>query len=223
MKRRILRTIPRYRGFSGRPRRGIAVPHASYAECIATIRRQTERLASLSSRSLSERSTELKERVAAGACINGKEVVLEAYALTTEAVRRETGLTYFDVQLAAGLVLASGAVAEVQTGEGKTITTALPAYLPALTGMGVHVATTNDYLSIRDFEQLPPVYDSLGMRVGLLEPQAPPAQKQAAYACDITYGPGYEFGFDFLRDQVTLRSRLQEPLGVAHLQRLMAR
>ncbi|MCL4112624.1 UNVERIFIED_CONTAM: hypothetical protein GTU68_044010 [Idotea baltica] len=123
----------------------------------------------------------------------------------TEAVVRTQKKTYYDVQLLAGLVLASGAIAEMQTGEGKTLVTALPAFLHGLTGNGVHVATTNDYLAARDFEELKPAFTLLGLTVGLLEEQGDPVNKLAGYGCDVTWGTGYEYGFDFLKDQLALR------------------
>ena len=220
MKRQLGRDIHSFRGITGKPRRGMALPHASYTSLVAEIRRCAASLQAISSESLTQTSAELKQRVAAGNRLTRAETVVQAFALVTEAMRRTTGMTYFDVQLKGGLVLAAGAIAEIQTGEGKTIITALPAFLQSLSGQAVHVATTNDYLSARDYEQLQPVYQLLGVSVRLLEPQSPPAQKRDAYASDVTYGPGYEFGFDFLRDQLTLRQRQDEPLGVQHLQRL---
>ena len=220
MMPRTMRRLYSYRGISGRPRRSVATPHRSYTSLLAEIRRRAKDLQPLASSALAQKSVELKQRVVFGARLNSAEIVVEAFALTIVAVERTLGIKYYDVQLIAGLVLATGAVAEIQTGEGKTIITALPTYLQALLGQGVHVATTNDYLSDRDCQQLTPAYELLDMSVGLLKPQAAPAQKREAYACDITYGPGYEFGFDFLRDQLTLRSRHTEPLGARHLQRL---
>ena len=117
------------------------------------------------------------------------------------------------MQLLAGVVLASGAIAEMQTGEGKTVVTALPAVLGALAGRGVHVATVNRYLATRDCQSLRPVYASLGLTVGLLQDNDSLQQKRQAYAADITYGTGYEFGFDFLRDQLKLQADLRLPLG----------
>jgi preprotein translocase subunit SecA len=217
---RTARKIHSYRGMSGRPRSSVATPHSSHASLLGEIHGRASQLELLTSAALAQKSVELKQRVMRGARINSPETVVQAFALAMVAVERTLGIKYYDVQLIAGLVLAAGAVAEIQTGEGKTIITALPAYLQALLGQGVHVATTNDYLSHRDCRQLTAAYELLNMSVGLLEPQATPAQKREAYARDITYGPGYEFGFDFLRDQLTLRSRHTEPLGFRHLQRL---
>ncbi len=217
---RSARKIHTYRGMYGRPRRSVATPHPSYASLLGEIHRRANHLESLTSAALAQKSVELKQQVMWGAGLNSPEIVVRAFALAMVAVERTLGIKYYDVQLIAGLALAAGAVAEIQTGEGKTIITALPTYLQALQGQGVHVATANDYLSHRDCRQLAAAYELLEMRVGLLEPPAAPAQKREAYACDITYGPGYEFGFDFLRDQLTLRSRRAEPLGFRHLQQL---
>lgn len=147
----------------------------------------------------------------------------EAFALTTEAVRRVTGKTFYDVQLLGGLSLTRGEIAEMQTGEGKTLTTALPAFVFALTGEGVHVATTNAYLAERDCKELTPVFQLLGLNVGLLPSAHHPATKRAAYQCDVTFGTGYEFGFDFLRDQLALRRQPVKPLGSRHLAQLDGR
>ena len=119
-----------------------------------------------------------------------------------EAVRRTAGVTLYDTQLLAGLALSRGAIAEMATGEGKTLAAALPALLNALAGHGVHVATTNAYLARRDAGLLRPAFELLGVSLGLL-PEGPASEeKRRAYACDVTYGTGYEFGFDYLRDQV---------------------
>ena len=115
-----------------------------------------------------------------------------------ETIRRTLGLELFDVQLLAGLALARGAVAEMQTGEGKTLAAALPAFLHGLRGRGVHVVTPNSYLAERDWRQLVPTYELLGVSAGLLGEEVVAEVKRAAYHCDITYGTGYEFGFDYL-------------------------
>jgi preprotein translocase subunit SecA len=127
----------------------------------------------------------------------------EAFGLVCVASWRKLGLRPFDVQLAAGVVLHQGGLAELATGEGKTLVAALPVYLNALFGKGVHVATVNDYLARRDVEQWTgPIYTSLGLTVGVLQQQMPEAERARAYGCDITYGTASEFGFDFLRDRL---------------------
>lgn len=146
---------------------------------------------------------------------------LDAFAIATEAVRRTTGKTYYDVQLQAGDVLARGDLAEMQTGEGKTLVTLLPVVAAALMNRNVHVATTNSYLAERDCAELTPSLELLGLTVGLLPEENDESEKRSAYRCDVTYGTGYEFGFDYLRDQLTLRHQPQDRLGDSWL-RLLA-
>jgi len=146
---------------------------------------------------------------------------LLAFALATEAVRRALGKRLYDVQLMAGIELSRGRIAEMHTGEGKTVTTVIPAFLHALYGNGVHVATTNAYLAERDCEELRAVFELVGMSVGVLKEDDSPAEKLKAYRCDITFGPGYEFGFDYLRDQLALRSRQFRPLGDRHIRAML--
>jgi preprotein translocase subunit SecA len=148
------------------------------------------------------------------------EAIIHAIALITEAVRRVTTKTYYDVQLSAGFRLAQGGIAEVQTGEGKTLITAIPAFVFALAGRGVHVATTNDYLSRRDYETTRAAFRMLGLSVGHLDHGQDADAKRLAYACDITYGPGYEFGFDYLRDQIERRKDEAMQLGERFVQQL---
>jgi preprotein translocase subunit SecA len=140
-------------------------------------------------------------------------VLVSAFAATAEAVRRLLGFELYDVQFRAGLAMARGDVAEMQTGEGKTLAAALAAFLGTISHGAAHVVTPNSYLARRDFELLTPVYGALGAAVGLL-PEGPSKEaKRQAYACDITYGTGYEFGFDYLREQLALIARRQRPLG----------
>lgn len=130
----------------------------------------------------------------------------EAVALISESVRRCHGLVAHDCQLIAGLILAEGRLAEMATGEGKTLVALLPAFCFALHGLGAHVATVNSYLTERDFEFARPAFERLGLSIGLLPEKQEPVKKRAAYACDVTYGVGTEFGFDYLRDQLTVRA-----------------
>ena len=136
-------------------------------------------------------------------------ILPEAFALVREAGRRTLEMRHFDVQLVGGIAMHNRSVAEMQTGEGKTLTATLPLYLHALDGRGVHLATVNDYLARRDAQWMEPLYKLLGMSVGIIETQMTTAQRRKAYACDITYGTAKEFGFDFLRDRLLLR-RIQE-------------
>ena len=145
----------------------------------------------------------------------------EAFACVREAIRRVSGMRAFDVQVMAGLVMARGHLAEMATGEGKTLVAALPASVLALAGKGVHLATVNAYLAERDFEIMRPGYEFLGLSVALLPERAPPDDKREAYAADVTYGTGYEFGFDYLRDQLAKLQQGRRPLGTRFREDLM--
>ena len=128
--------------------------------------------------------------------------IAPAFALMREAGRRTLGMRHFDVQLIGGYVLHEGQIAEMKTGEGKTLVATLPAYLNALTGKGVHIVTVNDYLARRDAEWMSPIYKMLGMTVGVIVHDLDDVQRRAAYGADITYGTNNEFGFDYLRDNM---------------------
>ena len=153
----------------------------------------------------------LRSQLRSGKPPTDTDILIQSFALTTETLRRETGMTYYDVQLLGGITLAKGCIAEMQTGEGKTIVIALPAALHALTGQGVHVATTNHYLATRDHAQLEPVFQRMGIQSCLLPEDSNIQQAQAAYQADVTYGTGYQFGFDYLKDQIAARD--QESIG----------
>ena len=129
-------------------------------------------------------------------------VTPRAFALVREAGRRSLGMRHFDVQLIGGLVLHQGKIAEMKTGEGKTLVATLPAYLNSLTGQGVHIVTVNDYLARRDAEWMGPIYKMLGLSVGVIVHDLDDVQRRAAYGADITYGTNNEFGFDYLRDNM---------------------
>src|SRR3982751_4867286 len=151
---------------------------------------------------LRERADVLRERARGGESLD--ELLPESFALTREAARRALGQRHFDVQLIGGMVLHDGSIAEMRTGEGKTLTATLPAVLNALAGMGVHVVTVNDYLARRDAEWMRPVYEMLGLKVGILQANEMDEAKHEAYAADITYGTNSEFGFDYLRDNLAI-------------------
>src|SRR5205814_4593973 len=140
------------------------------------------------------KTIEFKQRVANGATL--AELLPEAFAVVREIGRRVLNMRHFDVQLIGGAVLHSGKIAEMKTGEGKTLVATLPAYLNALEGKGVHVVTVNDYLARRDSEWMGKIYRSLGMTVGVIQHDLRDDERQIAYACDITYGTNNEFGFD---------------------------
>jgi preprotein translocase subunit SecA len=129
-------------------------------------------------------------------------LLVEGFALVREAARRTLGMEHYDVQLIAGAALHQGAVVEMQTGEGKTLTATLPLYLAALPGRGAHLATANDYLAQRDAEQMRPLFEKLGLTIGAVTAAHSRSERRAAYACDVTYGTAKEFGFDFLRDRL---------------------
>jgi len=172
MKRLTAREISNYRGLTGKPRRGMLAIDPSHRRLIEHIRRRSEKCRTFDSGRLEQESAVLRERIAVGIPATSPAIVVRAFAAVCEAVRRSRGIEYYDVQLAGGLALTCGAIAEIQTGEGKTLITALPAYLHALSASGVHVATTNDYLSSRDRDEVQPALQLLGMEVGLLLPQA---------------------------------------------------
>ncbi|MBN2476917.1 MAG: SEC-C domain-containing protein [Pirellulales bacterium] len=148
---------------------------------------------------LQEQTARFRKRLAGGETLD--DLLVEAFAVCREAGRRVLGMRHYDVQLMGGMVLHSGAIAEMVTGEGKTLVATLPAYLNALAGH-VHVVTVNDYLARRDMEWMGPLYMSLGLSVGAIQSNMETAERQKAYACDITYGTNNEFGFDYLRDNM---------------------
>jgi preprotein translocase subunit SecA len=187
---------------------------------VESIRQQAASLASSTETELRDQLDSLRSQVIEGEDLFAHDVVVPSFALTSEAVRRVLNMSYYDVQLLAGLVLATGAIAEMQTGEGKTIVAALPAALHALTGKGVHVATVNSYLAERDYELLRPALAMLGLSAGLVADRAAPQQKKAAYDCDITYATGYQLGFDYLHDQIVLQQRNSLELGQSFRNRL---
>jgi preprotein translocase subunit SecA len=154
----------------------------------------------LSDADLRVRGLQLRGRARGGESLD--RLLPEAFGLVCVAARRTTKLRPFDVQLAGGVILHHGAIAELATGEGKTLVASLPVFLNALFGKGVHVTTVNDYLAARDAEWMGPIYTSLGLTVGVLQMQMPDANRSQAYRCDITYGTASEFGFDFLRDRL---------------------
>ena len=186
-----------------------------YGKIVAKINAQEPRLQAMSDEELQALSGSLKEKVQAGTGLN--EVLIEAFALCREASKRVLGMRHFDVQLIGGLALHEGKISEMRTGEGKTLVATLPVYLNALTGRGVHVVTVNDYLAQRDAKTMGKLYNFLGMTVGVNLAQMSPQEKQAAYACDITYGTNNEFGFDYLRDNMVQAAfqRVQRPLHFA--------
>ncbi|WP_092058725.1 preprotein translocase subunit SecA [Trichloromonas acetexigens] len=167
---------------------------------IARINALEEGIAALSDEQLRGKTLEFRERLAAGETLD--QLLPEAFAVVREAGKRVLGMRHFDMQLLGGMVLHSGKIAEMKTGEGKTLVATLPSYLNALTGRGVHVITVNDYLARRDSEWMGGIHRFLGLSVGVIVHGLTDAQRKAAYACDITYGTNNEFGFDYLRDNM---------------------
>ncbi len=172
-----------------------------------------KRLEGSSTADLQQHTDRLRRHVKTEKDADDSRLLVLAAAGVVEAVRQVLGLRLFDVQLHAGVIVCRGAVAEMQTGEGKTLSVALPAYVQALSGRGVHVATPNSYLAERDCHRLAPVFSLLGVTCGLLREKAPAEEVRAAYQADITYGPGHAFGFDYLRDQLTLDRISSQPMG----------
>lgn len=171
------------------------------------------KLAGLSDSSLQEKTFEFKNRLAAGETLD--DILPEAFAVVREASRRVTGMRHFNVQILGGIVLHRGDIAEMRTGEGKTLVASLPVYLNALTGKGVHVVTVNDYLATRDSEDMGRIYKFLGLSVGLIVHDLTYEQRRRAYNADVTYGTNNEFGFDYLRDNMVISAdqMVQRPLN----------
>lgn len=169
----------------------------------------------LSDDALRAKTVEFKQRYQDGEAL--EKLMPEAFAVVREGSVRTLGMRHFDVQLIGGMVLNAGKIAEMRTGEGKTLVATLPVYLNALTGKGVHVVTVNDYLAKRDAEWMAKLYNFLGLTVGINLSQMTPEDKQAAYAADITYGTNNEFGFDYLRDNMvhSIERRAQRTLHYA--------
>jgi preprotein translocase subunit SecA len=156
----------------------------------------------LASISIPEEKDKVKEKLKLTRNKVFEEILPEAFAVVREASKRTIGLRHFDVQVAGGLILHEGKISEMATGEGKTLVATMPAYLNALLGQGVHVVTVNDYLARRDREWMGPIYEFLGLSVGVIQHDLSDSQRKTAYACDITYGTNNEFGFDYLRDNM---------------------
>jgi preprotein translocase subunit SecA len=170
------------------------------AGLVATFEPEIEEL---SDADLAGRTDEFKRRLKEGETLD--DLLPEAFACVREAARRTLGQRHFDVQVMGAAVLHDGSIAEMKTGEGKTLVSTMPAYLNALDGEGVHIVTVNDYLAKRDSEWMGPIFRLLGLSVGLIQAQMTPEQRRPAYAADITYGTNNEFGFDYLRDNMAMR------------------
>ncbi len=170
---------------------------------VQAINQREPEMAGLSDAQLQAKTTEFRERLSRGEPLD--DLLAEAFATVREASRRTLGQRHFDVQLIGGIVLHQGKIAEMKTGEGKTLASTLPVYLNALPGLGVHVVTVNDYLAKRDAAWMGAIYNFLGLSVGVVVHELDDAERQRSYRCDITYGTNNEFGFDYLRDNMKFR------------------
>jgi preprotein translocase subunit SecA len=186
---------------------------AKAALYIDQIRHWEAELEKLSDNDLLLKAKRLRGRARGGEKLD--KLLPEAFGMVCVTSYRTLGMRPFDVQLAAGVVLHNGAIAELATGEGKTLTAGCPVFLNALTGKGVHVTTVNDYLAKRDAELMAPVYEALGLSIGFLQQKMPDAERKQMYQCDITHGTASEFGFDLLRDKLKLKQGPNAGQGTA--------
>ena len=186
-----------------------------YGSFVAAANALEASLTTLPDDAFAAKTAELRQRYAANEDLDA--LLPEAFALAREAARRTLGMRHFDVQLIGGITLHQGKIAEMRTGEGKTLMSTLAVYLNALTGKGVHLVTVNEYLAQRDADWMGPVYRFLGLTVGVIKSNQPTEEKRAAYAADVTYGTNNEFGFDYLRDNLAFRpeDRVQRTLSYA--------
>ena len=184
-------------------------------KAVVDINQLEEKYQSLTDSQLKACTAEFRDEVKQGASLDS--LLPQAFAVAREASRRALGLRPFDVQLIGGMVLHKGKIAEMRTGEGKTLMATLPAYLNALSGKSVHVVTVNDYLAQRDADWMSAVYNFLDLSVGVIKSGQTPVEKREAYQCDIVYGTNNEFGFDYLRDNMafTTEDCAQRGLGFA--------
>ncbi|WP_046174452.1 accessory Sec system translocase SecA2 [Domibacillus indicus] len=186
-----------------------------YRQLAASINEQEAAMEALTDEQLRAKTAQFKEQLAGGASID--DIKIDAFAVVREAAKRVLGMRHYDVQLIGGLILSDANIAEMATGEGKTLVASLPSYLRALEGKGVHVITVNEYLAKRDRDTIGPLHEFLGLTVGLNLPLMDAKEKQEAYKADITYGVGTEFGFDYLRDNMVWHpsQRVQRPYHFA--------
>jgi len=182
---------------------------------VQSINQHSESIAALNDEQLKAKTPEFKKRLSAGETLD--DILPEAFAVVRETASRTIGLKHYDVQMIGGIALHEGQIAEMRTGEGKTLVATLPAYLNSLPAGGVHVVTVNDYLAKRDSEWMAPIFNFLGLKVGVVLSDQDPQTKKAAYQSDITYGTNNEFGFDFLRDNMAFSKagRFQSELNFA--------
>ncbi len=185
-----------------------------YKSIVTQINALEPGLEALSDEKLRAKTDEFRQRLHDGESL--QDLLPEAFAVVREASKRVLGMRHFDVQLIGGMVLNDGRIAEMKTGEGKTLVATLAVYLNALPGNGVHVVTVNDYLARRDSQWMGKIYESLGLTVGLIQHDLEPDDRRRAYAADITYGTNNEFGFDYLRDNMVLSLDEMVQRGLAY-------
>ncbi len=178
-----------------------------FSKIVKQINGFESQLQTLSDAELAAKTPELKKRLKNASSV--QDILPEAFAVVREASRRTLGLRHFDVQMIGGMVLHEGKIAEMRTGEGKTLVATLPVYLNALDGYSVHIVTVNDYLARRDAQWMGAIYEFLGISVGVVVPNMPALEKQAAYSCDVVYGTNNEFGFDYLRDNMAFTGEMR--------------
>src|ERR671911_552521 len=197
-------------------RMGEARQFKEYEKRVDSINRVEPEMELLDDAELREEADKLRERARNGESLD--DLLGEAFALGREAARRTIGQRHFDVQLVGAMVLHDGSIAEMKTGEGKTLTATLPIFLNSLAGTSVHLVTVNDYLARRDAEWMGPIYEALGVSVGVLQNMQSYEDKHVAYGADVTYGTNSEFGFDYLRDNMatSLEEKVQRghPFGI---------
>src|SRR6187200_2975556 len=186
-----------------------------YRKTVEQVNAMEPQFEKLSDDELRGKTQEFKDRVGKGEALD--DILAEAFAIVREGSKRVMKMRHFDVQLQGGMALHNTKIAEMRTGEGKTLTATLQVYLNALTGKGVHVVTVNDYLASRDAKWMGRLYNYLGLSVGINLPQMPREEKQQAYGSDITYGTNNEYGFDYLRDNMVYETqdRVQRGLNFA--------
>ncbi|MCJ7643281.1 MAG: preprotein translocase subunit SecA, partial [Candidatus Aminicenantes bacterium] len=170
---------------------------------VSAVNEIESRIKALTDAELGAKTAEFKEKLSQGAGLD--DILVEAFACVREASRRTLKMRHFDVQILGGVILHQGRITEMKTGEGKTLVATLAAYLNALTGLGVHIVTVNDYLAKRDTEWMGTIYRFLGLSVGTILHDISDQDRYDAYRCDITYGTNNEFGFDYLRDNMKFR------------------
>src|SRR6266545_3699213 len=184
-----------------------------YMPRVAEINALEKELEGLSDEALRARSVDFKKQLAEGKSLD--DILVPAFATCREAAKRTLGQRHFDVQLVGGMVLHEGKIAEMKTGEGKTLVATLPVYLNAIAGRGVHVVTVNDYLARRDAEWMGQIYNFLGLTVGVIVHGLDDEERKKAYDCDVTYGTNNELGFDYLRDN--MKYRLEDMVQRGHI------